>query len=143
MCDYSLHAVQARPARAGDVLVTSEFPNTATRGFSAVGEPEVAVCLLPGTELAFSEDVVCNHPFAKLLPRMRFGSTGARLARFRKVHEQVRDTHHDALEFENGSVVLLTMLRVGQTATVLQLPAKDCANRKPSELGEPSAADAA
>jgi hypothetical protein len=68
MCDYSLHAVQSRPARAGDVLLTGEFPNTVTRGFSAIGEPGTAVCLLPGTELAFSEDAVCDHPFAKALP---------------------------------------------------------------------------
>ncbi|MEH2495765.1 hypothetical protein V1294_002244 [Bradyrhizobium sp. AZCC 1678] len=83
MCDYSLHAVQSRPARAGDVLLTGEFPNTVTRGFSAIGEPDTAVCLLPGTELAFSEDAVCDHPFAKLYPQMQFGSIGARLARFR------------------------------------------------------------
>ena len=125
MCDYSLHAVQSRPAKAGDQLLTSEFPGTATRGFSAVGEPGTAVCLLPGTELAFTEDAVCNHPFAKLFPRMRFGHVGARLARFRKINQKARDEHHDALEFANGRIVLLTKLRVGQRAAVLQLPAKD------------------
>jgi hypothetical protein len=31
-------------------------------------------------------------------------------------------THHDALEFPDGQIVLLTNLRVGQCATVLQLP---------------------
>ncbi|UQR64589.1 hypothetical protein LRP30_04605 [Bradyrhizobium sp. C-145] len=134
MCDYSLHAVRSRPARAGDMLITSEFPDTATRGFSAVGEPGTAVCLLPGTELAFSEDAACNHPFAKLFPGMRFGSVGARLARFRKINRQVTDTHHDALEFANGKVVPLTKLRVGQKAVVLQLPAKDGAGRKALEV---------
>jgi hypothetical protein len=33
-------------------------------------------------------------------------------------------THHDALEFPDGQVVLLTHLREGQRATVLQLPAQ-------------------
>jgi hypothetical protein len=32
--------------------------------------------------------------------------------------------HHDALEFPDGRIVLLTLLCEGQAATVLQLPAK-------------------
>ena len=32
--------------------------------------------------------------------------------------------HHDALEFPDGTCVLLTDLREGQEATVLQLPAQ-------------------
>jgi hypothetical protein len=54
MCDYSLHGVAARPAKIGDKWVTTHFWNTTTRGFSAVGEPRVAVCLLPGTEVVLS-----------------------------------------------------------------------------------------
>jgi hypothetical protein len=77
MCDYSLHAVQSRPAKAGDLLIMSTFANTFTRGFSAVAEPGIAVCLLPGTELAFSEDAMRNHPFAAMFPRMRFGCRSA------------------------------------------------------------------
>ena len=57
MCDYSLHGVAARPAKVGDKLVTTHFWNTTTRGFSAVGEPRVAVCLLPGTEVVFEREV--------------------------------------------------------------------------------------
>ncbi|MDQ8732147.1 hypothetical protein [Bradyrhizobium sp. LHD-71] len=129
MCDYSLRSVQSRPAKAGDMLITSEFRHSFSRGFTAVGEPDVAVCVLPGTELAFSDDAVCDHPFARLFPRM-FGGIGARLARFRKIDQEITDTHHDALEFANGKVVLLTRLRPGQVATVLQLPAMDHADRK-------------
>jgi hypothetical protein len=129
MCDYSLHCVQSRAARAGDVLITSEFPNTVTRGFSAVGEHGIAVCLLPGTELVFSEHAVCDHPFAKLFPMMRFGSIGARLARFRQIDQGSADMHHDAMEFTNGKVVLLTRLCPGQRATVLQLPAQGSAEK--------------
>ena len=51
MCDYSLHLVASRPAKVGDKLTTTEFAKSITRGFAAVGEPEVAVCLLPGTEI--------------------------------------------------------------------------------------------
>jgi hypothetical protein len=138
MCDYSLHAVRSRAARVGDMLVTGEFPNAVTRGFAAVGEPGIAVCLLPGTELAFSEDAVCEHPFAKLFPTMRFGGIGARLARFRQINQGLTNTHHDALEFANGEIVLLTKLRPGQTATVLQLPAQLAAASPPSPRWAPA-----
>jgi hypothetical protein len=57
MCDYSLHDVASRPAQVGDKLVTTEFWNTMTRGFSPVGKPKLAVCLLPGTEVAFENPV--------------------------------------------------------------------------------------
>jgi hypothetical protein len=46
-----------------------------------------------------------------------------RVARFRQVNTDNPCTHHDALEFPDGQVVLLTHLREGQRATVLQLPA--------------------
>jgi hypothetical protein len=52
MCDYSLHQVASRPAKVGDELITTRFDRSITRGFSAPGQPDVAVCLLPGTELA-------------------------------------------------------------------------------------------
>ena len=56
MCDYSLHHVASRPAKVGDKLVTTKFVNTPTGGFAAVDNPNVAVCLRPGTELAFEHD---------------------------------------------------------------------------------------
>ena len=35
----------------------------------------------------------------------------------------ISTAHHDALEFPDGQIVLLTLLKEGQRATVLQLPA--------------------
>jgi hypothetical protein len=61
MCDYSLQHVANRPAKVGDKLVSTQFANSITRGFAAVEEPNVAVCLLPGTELVFDRDVECDH----------------------------------------------------------------------------------
>src|SRR5262245_47202513 len=63
MCDYSLHHVASRPARVGDKLVTTQFNNSITRGFAAVGEPNVAVCLLPGTEVAFEKEIEFERGF--------------------------------------------------------------------------------
>ena len=121
MCDYSLHHVATRPARIEDELVVTKFNNSITRGFAAVGEPHVAVCLLPGTELAFDANVECEPSFGiGIVPNKR---TGQRLARFRQINMDNAVTHHDALEFPDGQVVLLTRLCDGQSATVLQLPA--------------------
>ena len=121
MCDYSLHHVATRPAQIEDKLVTTKFNNSITRGFAAVGEPHVAVCLLPGTEIAFDENVECEPSFGLgILPNKKIGQ---RLARFRQINMDNAVTHHDALEFPDGHVVLLTRLCVGQRATVLQLPA--------------------
>ncbi len=121
MCDYSLHQVATRRAEVADQLVTTKFANSITRGFTAVGQPEVAVCLLPGTEVAFERDVECEPSFGiGILPTKKLGQ---RLARFRQIDLHNSTTHHDALEFPNGQVVLLTRLCEGQRATVLQLPA--------------------
>jgi hypothetical protein len=123
MCDYSLHDVASRPAQVGDKLVTTTFSNSITRGFAAVDEPDVAVCLLPGTEIAFEENVECDHVFARVAPSFGFGRIGERVARFRRINEEQKTAHHDALEFPGGKIVLVTRLCEGQRATVLQLPA--------------------
>src|SRR2546425_3088124 len=121
MCDYSLHHVATRPAQCEDKLVTDKFRNSITRGFGDVGEPHVAVCLLPGTEIAFDENVECEPSFGVgILPNKKIGQ---RLARFRQINMDSAVSHHDALEFPDGQVVLLTRLCEGQRATVLQLPA--------------------
>jgi hypothetical protein len=133
MCDYSLHGVLNRPARIGDKLLSTNFANSFTRGFTAVEDSKVAVCLRPGTELAFEEDVQFEHVFRRLMPRFGFGKTGQRVARFRQINLDRPDMHHDALEFPDGKVVLVTRLCPGQHATVLQLPA----SAQPIDHGEP------
>src|SRR5262245_57647725 len=118
MCDYSLHLVASRPAKVGEKLISTRFPNTSTRGFASVGERNVAVCLLPGTELAFEQEVQCETAFV-LRSKCQLGH---KVAQFRQVNKDQSDVHHDALEFPDGQIVLLTYLCEGQHATVLQLP---------------------
>lgn len=119
MRDFSLQSVRSRSAQVGDKLVTCDF-GTGTRGFAATDDYGLAVCLTPGTELAFARDIAC-------LPVGIFGwkarATNYRTAIFRQVNKARTAAHHDALEFPDGRIVLLTLLCEGQTATVLQLPA--------------------
>ncbi len=120
MCDFSLHSVRSRPAKVGDKLVTRDF-GTGTRGFAAADDPELAVCVMPGTELAFTREVAC-------LPTGLLGwktkTINHQTAIFRQVNKDRLAAHHDALEFPDGQTVLLTHLYAGQAATVLQLPAQ-------------------
>ena len=115
MCDYSLHNIASRPAKIADKLVTSKFAGTISRGFAAVGEPNVAVCLLPGTEIAFDKEV-------KYGGFLFSSKTGQKTAVFRQINQHEPATYHDALEFADGQMILLSWLRPGQHATVLQLP---------------------
>ena len=119
MCDYSLEHLASRPAKVGDKLVTTCFQRSLTVGFCAVGEPNVAVCLQPGTELAFEREIELPSRF------WRARRLGASMARFRRINEGCRTMHHDALELPGGQVVLLSALREGQFATVIQLPATE------------------
>ena len=117
MCDYSLHLVASRAAKVGDELVTTKFDNSLTRGFAAIGEPNVAVCLLPGTEVGFENDVALER---LILPTRKLTQ---KVALFRQINQGKPASHHDALEFPDGEIVLLTQLCEGQRARVLQLPA--------------------
>ena len=117
MCDYSLHHVKSRPAKVGDQLTTRDF-NLGTRGFAASEDMNVAVCVLPGTELSFADKVVRTRlwPWTKTV-------INHKTAIFRQINRHNEMAHHDALEFPDGQIVLLTFLNEGQRATVLQLPA--------------------
>ena len=116
MCDYSMEHIASRAAKVGDRLTTTNFFGTLTSGFAAVDDPGVAVCLQPGTELAFDSEV-------KRKGFWSYKSTGQTMAVFRQINRDIATTFHDALEFADGQTVLLTLLKKGQTATVLQLPA--------------------
>jgi hypothetical protein len=72
--------------------------------------------MLPGTELAFAEDVKYDN--RSLWVR----TTNFRVGKFGAIDPDVPHRHHDAIEFPDGSNVLVTQLAEGQRVTVLQLP---------------------
>ena len=98
--------------------------NSFTTGFASVGEPNVAVCLLPGTEIAFDHEIRVKGLLRSMRRWIRGKEAGERVARFRKFQPDQPAVHHDALELPSGDTVLLTQLCQGQHATVLQLPAQ-------------------
>jgi hypothetical protein len=121
MCDFSLEAIASRPAKVGDKLVTKSW-GTGTIGVCDLSDPDTAVCLLPGTELAFTTAVE-TIGFLTGIKHMHYAAV------FRHRNEGKLATHHDSLEFPDGSMVYLTTLITGQELTVLQLPVAE----KPTE----------
>ena len=120
MCDYSLSSVNSRPAKVGDKLTTHDF-GTGTRGFAGSEDVNLVVCVLPGTELSFAEEVQCL-PTGLIAWQDKI--IEHKTAIFRQINKDKVVAHHDALEFPDGRIVLLTTLCGGQQATVLQLPAE-------------------
>jgi hypothetical protein len=119
MCDYSLHHLRSRPAKVDDKLTVSDFGHPlGTRGFAAPEDKYLAVCLLPGTELSFANEVRRENSWVPWSTKIKH-----KTAIFRQVNKKGHAVHHDALEFPDGQIVLLTILKQGQQATVLQLPA--------------------
>jgi hypothetical protein len=119
MCDYSLLNVKSRPAKVGDRLTTRDF-GTGTLGFAAAEDARIAVCVRPGTELSFASRVMCWPTAMQWRGIVMKYST----AIFRQINKERLHAHHDAVEFPDGQIVLLTHLDAGQEATVLQLPAE-------------------
>ena len=116
MCDYSLHALATRPAAVGETLVSTTFPGTTTRGFASVNDAAVAVCLVPGTELAFEENV---QFYSKWIWKRVIDF---RVGKFNTIRLQDGQSHHDCVEFPDGRSVLVTLLIPGQRLSVVQLP---------------------
>ena len=120
MCDYSLQSVKTRNAALHDELVTTNF-QTGTRGFACKDDPSCAVCIQPGTEIAFESPIEFYGlaTFFDTLVQNKPHTT----AIFRQVNKEMQRVHHDCLEFPDGSHVLLSMLKENQQARILQLPA--------------------
>ena len=116
MCDYSLLHLASRDAQVGDKLITKDF-GSGTKGCASIGDENVAVCVRPGTEIAFDSPIERGMVYGQ--PDGMDHCT----AIFRQVNKDVAATHHDQLELPDGRTVMLTQLKVGQTATILQLPA--------------------
>jgi hypothetical protein len=116
MCDYSLHAVASRPAKVGEALIITTFHGTSTRGFASESDPNVAVCMLPGTELAFAENVKYDNRW------IWTRSINFQVGKFAEIDPHIPHRHHDAVEFPDGSRVLVTQLCEDQRVSVLQLP---------------------
>ena len=81
---------------------------------------DVAVCLLPGTEIAFDDNIVVGI-WSAWAPTWYAHDT--KVGRFKQLDPAALYTHHDALELPDGTHVRLHDMKEGQTATVLQLPA--------------------
>jgi hypothetical protein len=122
MCDYSLHNVKTRPAKVDDKLTTRSF-GTGTRGFAASEDARVAVCLMPGTELSFTDEV----------RRQRFWPWSGsviehKTAIFRQINKEVPTSHRPGIpRWDHRSLDLF-----GEGSTSHGAPAAGNARRRQS-----------
>jgi hypothetical protein len=93
--------------------------------------------LLPGTELAFEQDVRYNRFW------LSTKNAGFRVARFCTIQPRAPEQHRDALAFPDGHIVLVNLLSEGQQARVLQLPVIPREHRASAEKASTPAADLA
>jgi hypothetical protein len=54
MCDYSLEMYGSRPAREGELYVSTRFPSGSI-GFAAPGDPRVPVCVQCDTKIVLTD----------------------------------------------------------------------------------------
>jgi hypothetical protein len=123
MCDFSLQHAKSRPAVVADKLVSHNF-GRGTIGFKPVDDPigdATAVCILPGTELAFEKPIKLRWSYDE--GKGIEGRFTTAIFRQKDKDKDKPNVHHDVLEMPDGGQVLLTHLEEGQNATVLQLPA--------------------
>ena len=121
MCDYSLHYVKSRPAKVGDkltrtILARALWDSRQRKMSSYSGLRSTwnrAELRQPGYMLASWYVTLAGES-----DKAQHGLI------FRQINKERLHAHHDALEFPNGQIVLLTLLDAGQEATVLQLPAE-------------------
>jgi hypothetical protein len=85
--------------------------------------------MLPGTELAFAENIKYDNRW------IWARAINYRVGKFGQIDPDVPHRHHDAIEFPDGSNVLVTQLCEGQRVTVLQLPVL----HQPTEHAQPVA----
>lgn len=123
MCDYSLDFLEAKPAKVGDRLIHSRFKNTPTRGFADYNSVQnCVVCLLPGTVLEFDTGTIEARRFLNWLPNKKYYS---KRATFVKTNLEQINVHHDALQLENGKIVLINDIEPGYMATVVSIPGSE------------------
>lgn len=106
MCDYSLEIYGSRPAREGEVYVTSRFPS-GTIGFVSPGAPTTAVCMQCDTMLELSE-----------IPaemQARYGLGAQTTAHFAQAET---GAYRDGLRLPDGRFVSLQALSPGVRAHV-------------------------
>jgi hypothetical protein len=129
ICDYSLMHAKSRPAAVGDKLTVCDMGSRTyglTDDVATAGQwgNATAVCLLPGTEVAFDEPVKRYNPEGTWRNQSEVIELKSSVGIFCQVDKENLCTHHDAFEFaEDHDRVLINHLVQGQRLTVLQLPA--------------------
>ena len=108
MCDYSLEMYASRPAREGEIYVTTRFPSGSI-GLAAPGDCTTAVCVTYGTRLRLE-----NLPSDL---QDNFKISGVEDITFTRLEDGL---HHDGVKFANGHEAPLHRLGTGVLVSVIE-----------------------
>jgi len=125
MCDYSLEMYASRPAREGEIYVTTRFPSGSI-GLAAPGDCTTAVCVSYGTRLMLE-----NLPIDL---QETLGISAVEDIVFTRLDSGL---HHDGIKFANGSEMPLHRLGAGVLASLVDVEkpvAKKIEHEAPVEL---------
>ncbi len=112
MCDYSLEMYGSRPAREGELYVTTRFPS-GTIGFASPGDPSTPVCVQCDTALVLS-DIPSEW-------QSRF-ATGPQIeVTFAQTDKVSEFGYRDGVRLSNGRFVSLQQMPLGVHAYVREL----------------------
>jgi hypothetical protein len=119
MCDYSLEMYGSRPAREGELYVSTRFPSGSI-GFAAPGDPRVPVCVQCDTRVVLTDIPATMQKTYGVAPEVE------------TVFAQ-RDTglYRDGLRLKDGRFMSLQDLPPGVGAYIPSLLEKSVA--KPAE----------
>ena len=112
MCDYSLEMYGSRPAREGEIYVTTRFP-TGSIGFASPGDPATPVCVQCDTKVVLSDIPV------ELQRRYEIGATAE--VTFAQTDAVSAFGYRDGVRLANGRFVSLQQLPTGVHAYVSSL----------------------
>ena len=113
MCDYSLEMYGSRPAREGEIYVTTRFPSGSI-GFASAGDPRTAVCMQCDTKV-----MLTDIPLV-LQTALRVGAEAETIFAQREA-----GLYRDGLRLADGRFVSLQDLQPGIHAYVPALLERD------------------
>ena len=129
MCDYSLEMYGSRPAREGELYVTTRFPSGSI-GFAAPGDPRVPVCVQCDTRVVLTNIPATMQSAYGIGPEARtvFAQREAGLYR-------------DGLRLEDGRFLSLQDLLPGVGAYIPALLERERLAKAVAETRVPEAVD--
>jgi len=129
MCDYSLEMYGSRPAREGELYVSTRFPSGSI-GFAAPGDPRIPVCVQCDTKVVLTD-----------VPASMQKTYGIRSEVETVFAQRETGLYRDGLRLKDGRFVSLQELPPGVGAYIPSLLERAVEKRIEKRARSPEAVD--